>query len=226
MLAIGLEWCGILKLQYERPQHWEIQIVSLVLTLVFLYKSSQLLILKNDILTDVMDDVYEDGLTGLKNVRFIDDSMSNRFDYKTNNIMNIAFIDIDNFKQFNTLYGHAIGDAVLKHIANIFLKYIAYVPHTYAIRNGGDEFMIVSRTMSSVDFVALLEKMRTEIYDMHPDFLPDTERISISIGIANKVYDRKCKSFKELCHVADSRNQIAKTSGKNKIVSTSERLEL
>lgn len=221
ILVIVLEYNNMLVLQYEQVQHWEIQVMSLFLTLVFLYKSSHLLILKNDILTDVMDDIYEDGLTGLKNVRFIDEEIRQKIDYKRSTTVCIAFIDIDDFKQFNTLYGHSVGDSVLKYIANIFLKNVAYIPHTYAIRNGGDEFIIVSQSMSSVDFIRLLNKMRIEVYNLHPDFLPEDEHISISVGVASKIYDRTCKSFSELYDLADSRNYIAKSTGKNKLISTS-----
>lgn len=221
ILAVLLEYKGALQLQYEQVQHWEIQILSLIFTLIFLYKSSHLLILKNDILTDVIDDIYEDGLTGLKNVRFIDEELRQKFDYKQSNSFCIAFIDIDDFKQFNTLYGHSVGDTVLKYIANIFLKHVAYIPHTYAIRNGGDEFIIVSQTMSSVDFISLLDKIRLEVYNLCPEFLSDEDHISISIGVASKVYDRKCKSFSELYDLADSRNYIAKSIGKNRLVSKS-----
>lgn len=219
VITIALQIQNILPCEKSMMRDYFTQMIAIISTLFFMYKSSKLLILKNDIFTDILDDIYEDCLTGLKNVRFIEDSLTNRFDYKKNDVMCIAFIDIDDFKQFNTKYGHSVGDVVLKHIANTFLKYVAYIPHTYAIRNGGDEFMIVSRTMSSVDFVDLLNRIRIEICESHPEFLPQDDSVSISIGIASKVYDRNCKTFRELCDVADARNHQAKTSGKNKIVS-------
>lgn len=219
ILTICLQIGNVLPSEGAIVRNYFTQIIIVVSTLFFMYRASRLLIIKNDILTDVLDDIYEDCLTGLKNVRFVEDSLDTRFDYKKNNIMCVAFIDIDDFKQFNTLYGHSVGDTVLRHISSVFLKYVTYIPHTYVIRNGGDEFMIVSRTMSSVDFVDLLNKIRNEIYTTNPAFLPETEHVSISIGIASKVYDRSCKSFKELCDLADARNHLAKNSGKNCIVS-------
>lgn len=220
-IATTCELSGIIHQQYDFILLTERRLACILLTLIFVYKSAKILGIKSDILSDAWDDIYEDALTGLKNVRFIEDSLSNRFDYKKNDVFNIAFIDIDDFKQFNTKYGHAIGDNVLKSTAMIFLKYVTDVPHTYAIRNGGDEFVIISRTMSSTNFINLMKKMQNEIYKTKFEFLEEGDGISISIGVATKTFDKHCKSFNCLLRLADERNQIAKNSGKNLVISSS-----
>jgi diguanylate cyclase (GGDEF)-like protein len=52
----------------------------------------------------------------------------------------LCFIDLDRFKAINDMYGHDVGDEVLKHIANIMLK---VNPKGINGRNGGDEFVMV-----------------------------------------------------------------------------------
>lgn len=52
----------------------------------------------------------------------------------------LCFIDLDKFKSINDMYGHDVGDEVLKHIANIMLK---VNPKGINGRNGGDEFVMV-----------------------------------------------------------------------------------
>lgn len=52
----------------------------------------------------------------------------------------LCFIDLDKFKAINDMYGHDVGDEVLKYIANIMLKVNAKGING---RNGGDEFVMV-----------------------------------------------------------------------------------
>ncbi len=50
----------------------------------------------------------------------------------------MALIDLNDFKQVNDLYGHAVGDKVLVHLAGRLLQLQAHV-----IRYGGDEFLLI-----------------------------------------------------------------------------------
>ena len=116
------------------------------------------------------------------------------------------------------MYGHTVGDLVLKNIAMTFMKNIADIPHTYAIRNGGDEFLIISRTLKASTFESLIDKCRTDISETQYPFLHMDARVTISVGISSKEVDSSMRSFQELYDAADMRNHIAKTSGKNLIV--------
>ena len=194
------------------------QFAVMILSAGFSIRSVKLLSIKNELFSDALDSKYQDSLTGLKNVRFIDESRENRFLLRKNPKFNIAFIDIDDFKRFNTKFGHSVGDMVLKDIALILMKNTAGIPHTYAIRNGGDEFLIISRSLQSDAFIALVDKCRYEIETARYQFLPDNISVTVSVGVATKDLDHKCKSFQELYDLADSRNRDAKSSGKNKVI--------
>src|SRR5690606_32153155 len=50
-------------------------------------------------------------------------------------------IDLDNFKQINDLYGHAVGDQVLRSLAERITSCIR--ASDVAVRLGGDEFAII-----------------------------------------------------------------------------------
>ncbi len=80
----------------------------------------------------------KDSLTGLYN-RFI---LSELTDKQEKSLYNgsLILIDIDNFKSFNTMKGHDLGDLILKETSEIIKSIIRETD--YPIRYGGDEFLI------------------------------------------------------------------------------------
>lgn len=198
---------------------WEIQIACLLLTGVFLYLTTNLLIKHNAVIEDIIDDVYEDALTGLKNVRFLDANENSILCPEKNEYFGIAFIDIDDFKQFNTKHGHSFGDTVLQALGHVLLKHTARYKHTYAVRNGGDEFLIISRILQDDAFVQLVQDVCDEIASLELSYKNKKHiSITISAGVSTKNQDG-CESFKALYDIADSRNQCAKDAGKNAVIS-------
>lgn len=199
---------------------WEIQIACLMLTGLFLYLSTKLLIIRNTIINDIVDDVYTDALTGLKNVRFIDKNIDSTLAFDKNSHLAIAFIDIDNFKQFNTNYGHSFGDTVLQTLGDILLKNTKQYKHTYAVRNGGDEFLIVSRMLDDERFICLMDDICSQISEFELKYKEENDiHITVSIGVSTKQHDNKdCQSFRDLYNKADNRNQKAKNAGKNIVI--------
>lgn len=199
---------------------WEIQIACLVLTGIFLFMSTKLLQKRNEVINTVVDAVYTDPLTGLNNVRFLDENSNSLFDYDKNCCLDVAFIDVDDFKSFNTKYGHSFGDIVLKRLSDILSAHVKPLRNTFAIRNGGDEFLIVSKTLCDDEFTSLIEDIRSEVEMVNMSRRGDENiHIAISVGVATKTKDGgTCTSFKNLYDKADFRNQKAKDSGKNLVV--------
>lgn len=208
------------SLQQSRSQitFWEIQVACLVLTGIFLYKSSGLLIKRNNIVSELMDDVYADSLTGLKNVRFLDEHKESLFKFNKNEAISIAFIDIDDFKQFNSNYGHSFGDTVLKEVASVLMRYTADVPNTYAVRNGGDEFLVISTVLSPEDFQVLANGICNRISQIKLLYEQREVGVTVSVGVATKKRDGDCNHFMDLYNLADRRNSLAKKAGKNRVV--------
>lgn len=96
---------------------------------------------KNEVLRNKSE---TDQLTGMGNrfklERYFDDIYERCVD--ENKPFAIELVDVDFFKQFNDNYGHIEGDKCLKGIANI-LKKAAHQEGVYAIRYGGDEFIMM-----------------------------------------------------------------------------------
>lgn len=90
-----------------------------------------------------------DGLTGVYNRRafeeILDREMRNRKRYECP--LSLLMLDIDDFKQINDTYGHAVGDEVLKCLAKIMQETVRSVDSV--CRFGGDEFIIVMPNTSN-----------------------------------------------------------------------------
>lgn len=135
----------------------------------------------------------------------------------------ILYIDLDNFKYCNDTFGHDVGDLVLKKFAEV-LEEVAN-SNGYAVRYGGDEFIIVLND-ADVDMAVAASK---EIYDkIQGGFVNDIEkylgekidikddrRIMTSIGIAI-AKDCKRSTIIETLKKADHMLYGVKRSGKGK----------
>jgi diguanylate cyclase (GGDEF)-like protein len=64
----------------------------------------------------------------------------------------VMFIDLYGFKQVNDQHGHAVGDALLKHVGGCLLAHAG--PEAVVGRLGGDEFLIVTTTPADAAAVA------------------------------------------------------------------------
>lgn len=81
---------------------------------------------------------YHDELTELLNRK----ALFERIEAKSNELITLLYMDLDNFKQANDMLGHAEGDRILQNFA---LELIATFGHENAFRLGGDEFVVISQ---------------------------------------------------------------------------------
>lgn len=155
-----------------------------------------------------------DALTSLYNHRtfhdYIDTLLSQHKLYSFQ--IQLAIIDIDNFKKVNDTYGHWSGDIVLKEVASIITQTIT--PDDFAARYGGEEFAIIFIGKPLSDTLRMLEILREAISKKTFEVL-ENDSVTVSIGVCNYLNtDNKELLFKG----ADTALYSAKTSGKNKIV--------
>lgn len=129
--------------------------------------------------------------------------------------LSLAFFDIDNFKQYNTDFGHETGDLVLQLVCDLIQRKLQWTQGLYLIRMGGDEFVILDEgVMDYAAFLALLSDIRQSIVD---DRSIHGRAVSISMGVANAEKDG-AESTWDLYRLADARLYRAKNLGKNRVV--------
>jgi diguanylate cyclase (GGDEF)-like protein len=152
-----------------------------------------------------------DALTGLLNRRYLEERLaeeikrSNRYGYP----MSFMMIDVDHFKSYNDMFGHAEGDKALKLVAQCFRETLRGAD--IAARYGGEEFSILLPQTTSSEAETIAERVREHIAATE---FPN-RAITVSIGIASCCLD--LNSAHELIVAADSALYGAKRNGRNRV---------
>ncbi len=166
-------------------------------------------------LTESQKALVIDPLTGIGNRRFFDTMMGKAFagPRERESIPYLMLVDLDNFKDVNDTYGHAVGDSVLRFAANGMQRLAA---DASIARYGGDEFAVFGNA-DSADSVQTLANCFCEFFSGKTMVLERTgERISgiaVSIGAALLRSDDTSKSWFER---ADKLLYSAKDGGRNR----------
>ena len=153
-----------------------------------------------------------DELTGIYNRR----KLNNLLTYHINEFkryikkFSIIFIDLDDFKQINDTYGHAIGDKVLQKFVQITKDNIRDVD--IFARWGGEEFILLLPNTDIDDAYIVSEKIRKSIENYHDNLIGF---FTVSLGVSSITVDDTEESILEK---ADKALYRAKSDGKNKTV--------
>lgn len=89
----------------------------------------------------------------------------------------LAAIDIDHFKRINDRFGHLYGDEVLILVANILRS--AFDARDKVFRFGGEEFIILLRSVSRANACKALERLRNAVQNYQ---FPQVGQVTVSIG--------------------------------------------
>ena len=172
---------------------------------------------------------FIDPLTKLFTRRLLEDRLGQVLlkTSRSNEYAALFFIDLDNFKRINDLFGHAAGDIRLQDVAKR-LKEIIREEDTVA-RIGGDEFVILVNELSPDISIAksnvkekakkIVEKLSTQSCLLDPIHKPCRVdgvgqcRCSASLGIV--LFSGKDKSIEQLLAEADAAMYRAKAAGGN-----------
>ncbi|MDF9840904.1 diguanylate cyclase (GGDEF)-like protein [Paenibacillus sp. PastF-1] len=155
-----------------------------------------------------------DPLTDLYNHKTFHEYLGWLIDHQQNNPfpMQLAVLDIDNFKKVNDQYGHWVGDIVLKQVAAVVLKHIG--TDDFAARYGGEEFVVILTAKQMKEAQEIMERILTGIAGMPIEEM-NGGSVTVSIGMHEfSVSDTKSYTFQQ----ADDALYEAKKTGKNKIV--------
>jgi two-component system cell cycle response regulator len=155
-----------------------------------------------------------DPLTGLYNQRYLMRHLKNLLASNQAQGLAVLMLDVDNFKDVNDEFGHAVGDRALKAIAAVLRGNTRVFDSV--VRYGGEEFAVVMPGTTQTDAVSAAERLRSAIEAMA--FAVETGRpwrITISIGVACCM-DRQTGS-EALLRAADLAMYAAKRGGRNRV---------
>jgi diguanylate cyclase (GGDEF)-like protein len=162
------------------------------------------------------DQVVHDGLTGLYNRRYLEESLGREESRarRSGRSLGVMMIDIDNFKRFNDTLGHAAGDAVLRAMGQYLL--VAARGEDIVCRYGGEEFVVVMSQAPHGTVLHRAEKLRQGVQELGIEYEGRlVGPITISVGVG--IFPDHANSVEAVLRVADAAMYKAKQAGRNRV---------
>jgi diguanylate cyclase (GGDEF)-like protein len=159
------------------------------------------------------DLAQHDMLTGLANRALFSDRLNQALAIAQRNHTRVAllYLDLDKFKPVNDTHGHAVGDVLLKEVAQRMTQRVR--ESDTVARIGGDEFVILLRAVDSNDgVIAVADSIRSSL---NQPFLIENHPITISGSIGIAIYPDHGHSETELSRRADEAMYRAKVAGRD-----------
>ncbi len=150
-----------------------------------------------------------DPLTGLLNRKGFDEQLKKVMQGDLHIHCVGVQMDIDDFKFINDMYGHVVGDAALKSLAQDMQSY--FNDNSILCRNGGDEFSVIL-----VDTTEEEARKKIEHFTLQPRHITyngEEHPFYISLGYAE--YPKDCEDVSELIRCADMALYAVKLHGKH-----------
>ncbi|WP_418120695.1 diguanylate cyclase [Variovorax sp. 350MFTsu5.1] len=162
----------------------------------------------------------EDGLTGLANRRKFDVTLNTEIGRAVRDASTLALImiDVDCFKQYNDIYGHAAGDECLQKIGRTVAALAARRPGDLAARYGGEELAVLLPNTDVQDALLLAERIRNAVRDLkiaHAGV--ENGFVTLSAGVEALRPSASDGQSKELIEAADKALYQAKIEGRDRV---------
>jgi len=154
-----------------------------------------------------------DSLTGLFNHSVFYERLLQSLQESSRTHMPLALLmlDIDDFTHVNDVHGHAVGDELLRFLAEALRAIVR--PEDVICRLGGEEFAVVMDGCAGEDAVRVAERVQTRLAAV--DF-PGIGRMTVSVGLA--LGPEHAMNPRELAACAEAAMMTAKAQGKNQVV--------
>jgi diguanylate cyclase (GGDEF)-like protein len=159
-------------------------------------------------------DASHDALTGLWSRRTFDTDIGQLRD---DDQASLILVDIDEFKTVNDMFGHAIGDEVLRVVAGVLTAHTRPADRVY--RFGGDELAVLMTGCSAALAMVRAEAIRRAV-ESYPMLSVQSGRaggggrVTVSVGVASS--PEHARRPDDMLRLADEAMYRAKDSGRNR----------
>lgn len=154
-----------------------------------------------------------DSLTGVYNYRYFIEKVNEEFEANGRNCLSLLYLDLDDFKLFNQLYGTAEGDAALRDVAALIVRLTGESGTVF--RHSGKVFAVLLPGQDAREAKAFASSISTQVARLAINRDKSTKPLSVSGGICVAPY--AASSAKELIENTDLAVYNAKRKGKNNI---------
>ena len=167
-----------------------------------------------------------DGLTELPNRRRFDEVLAHawRSSRRTGKPLSLLIVDADHFKRYNDRYGHAVGDAVLKGLAQCLAGSV-HRPNDLVARVGGEEFGLLLPDTDGSGALRVAKEVHARIAGLGIASAGiGAGAVTVSIGVAEM---SECDGDElDLYRHADEALYAAKAKGRNRTEQSGRGIEL
>lgn len=201
--AMKLEYMGINIYQvvatYVEIEHnpYVLEVVYPFVETLFPHEKNDKRLLQRLIRYD--HELYTDALTSAYNRRYFEDKIKENCP-----VGGIVTIDLDDFKLYNDIYGHDVGDIVLKKVVETIQSCIRR--NDYLVRYGGDEFVLILPYIAEKDLDRKMKIIQEKVCAIR---FAEYEHLHVSISIGGIIYDGK--------HVGQALRRADKLMYQNKL---------
>ncbi|MEO7635053.1 MAG: diguanylate cyclase [Sphingomicrobium sp.] len=152
-----------------------------------------------------------DALTGLPNLRAFRQAVAARAASASTGSDCLALLDIDHFKRVNDIYGHPVGDLVLRNFAAAAIK--AVREGDIVVRYGGEEFIVLFIDTPLDRALEICERLRARVANAVTMCDGEPIRVTVSGGVAQIGPEGLAEALK----VADAALYRAKEGGRDRL---------
>jgi diguanylate cyclase (GGDEF)-like protein len=123
----------------------------------------------------------------------------------------VLMLDIDDFKRVNDVHGHAVGDELLRFLAEALRATVR--PDDVVCRLGGEEFAVVMVGCAGEDAIKVANRIQVRLANVE---FPAIGRMTVSVGVS--IGPEHAMNPRELAACAEAAMMTAKAQGKNQVV--------
>lgn len=155
-----------------------------------------------------------DPLTGLFNRRYIEETGARELAraQRHGQPVSVLMLDVDHFKQFNDVHGHAVGDAVLRRLGGVLAR--QFREEDIACRYGGEEFLVLLPGCAPSMAMERAEALREAVGRLLVA-APDTEGLTVTVSVGAASTTQGSGALSELVSRADQALYAAKRAGRD-----------
>ena len=167
-------------------------------------------------LTQSRDLAMRDDLTKAYNRRFFETYLDEEIERarRYGSLFSIIFLDLDDLKKVNNLYGHLGGSRTLQEVAKRILAAVRAIDKV--VRFGGDEFCIILPQTDQEQAIAVANRVRKSL-TAGPFHLDDNIEISITASFGIATYPTHGRTKDDLIRQADAAMYRVKSTTKNAV---------
>jgi diguanylate cyclase (GGDEF)-like protein len=162
------------------------------------------------------DAALTDGLTGLWTHQHFAAVLQSEFarSRRYNGHLSLIMCDVDHFKAVNDCFGHQVGNAVLRQVADVLRKAIRHLD--VPVRYGGEEFAIIVPEVELPEAMRMAERLRALIEQSVHVEDQNVYEVTASLGVTS-ADDERAVTPEDLVELADRAMYLAKRRGRNRV---------